>query len=313
MGSSYIAIREEDYVQSANTLFHFMKKEDYLKSILFNKAIIPRYCVENINYLGIKNETTRFEKVAVLQKCFCDIPFHKLMETFSLRGEGEAYEALSEDDKIKASTNSTHPIFYGEYAIAFSKKWGENHNLQPIHYLNENSSHTKDFTKVFEMVLGEQDINDEYVDDIINRLSFIKPLRGLMDRPFVTKEKKSTTISFWKNFHDEKEWRYVPTEEILQEAGIGRVIANPNILQLENALRDINKNLEEERYRSLWLEYEFDDIRYIIVPDAQARINIINCILAIPKERFRNSDQVELEKQVLISKILVLEEIRKDW
>ena len=59
MGSSYIAIREEDYVQSANTLFHFMKKEDYLKSILFNKAIIPRYCVENINYLGIKNETTQ--------------------------------------------------------------------------------------------------------------------------------------------------------------------------------------------------------------------------------------------------------------
>ena len=29
-----------DYAQSANTLFHFMKKSEYLKSILLKKAIV---------------------------------------------------------------------------------------------------------------------------------------------------------------------------------------------------------------------------------------------------------------------------------
>jgi len=39
--------------QSANTLFNFMRKRSYLKKILQNKAIIPRYINEEISYLGI--------------------------------------------------------------------------------------------------------------------------------------------------------------------------------------------------------------------------------------------------------------------
>lgn len=70
----------DDYAQSANTLFHFMKKQEYLNSILRRRAIIPRYCVETIDYLSIKNGTRLFNEVAILQKCFCDIPFHKLAE-----------------------------------------------------------------------------------------------------------------------------------------------------------------------------------------------------------------------------------------
>lgn len=318
MSNSYIAVREEDYAQSANTLFHFMKKEEYLKDILMNKAIVPRYCIENIGYLGISDEEIQYEEAAVLQKCFCDIPFHKLTENFALRGEGDVFESLSEDDRSKASLNNTHPDFYGGYAIAFSKKWGESHDLQPIHYLNENSNHTKDFTKLFEMVLKEEDVSDEYVDDILNRLAFIKPLRGIMNRQFVTKENKSVTIRFWKNFHDEKEWRYVPSGASLQELGIERVIANPNVLKTgntfgNNILEDINQSLRTDRCKKLWLEYDYNDIRYIIVPDILSRINIIKIIMGIPEEKFSSPQQTELEKQILISKILVLEEIRKDW
>ena len=69
----------DDYAQSANTLFHFMKKQEYLNSILRRRAIIPRYCVETIDYLSIKNGTRLFNEVAILQKCFCDIPFLKML------------------------------------------------------------------------------------------------------------------------------------------------------------------------------------------------------------------------------------------
>ncbi len=310
---SFTIVREEDYVQSANTLFHFMKREQWLKDILSRRAIVPRYCVENIEYLRICDGETAFEEAAILQKCFCDIPFHKLMQTFSLCGEGEAFECLDADDKFKAANNNTHPDFYGEYAIAFSKKWGESHNLQPIHYLNKESSHTRDFTKTFEMVLGEEEISDTYVDDILNRLAFIKPLRGIMNRQFKRKDGKEVTIRFWKNFHDEKEWRFVPDSECLQALGIEKVIANPNVIKHAEALDETNESIESEQWKQLWIEYTYDEIRYILVPDANARINIITFILALPEEKFNVPEQAELEKQILISKILVLDEIRKDW
>jgi hypothetical protein len=124
----------DDYVQSANTLFHFMQKSDYLKSILERRAIIPRYCVETIDYLDIHNEMRYYREIAILQKCFCDIPFHKLADNFPLRGVGEAYNSLSQENKEQLEKNNTHFDYYGQYAIAFSKRWGEQKNLQPVHY-----------------------------------------------------------------------------------------------------------------------------------------------------------------------------------
>lgn len=39
--------------QSANTLFRFFKKPDYLFTSIEKKAMIPRYYGENIEYLDI--------------------------------------------------------------------------------------------------------------------------------------------------------------------------------------------------------------------------------------------------------------------
>ena len=55
------------------------------------------------------------------------------------------------------------------------------------------------------------------------------------------------------------------------------------------------------------------DIRYLIVPTIQARIELIKEILALPPEGFSTSESENIGKSVLISKILVLDEIRKDW
>ena len=63
----------DDYVQSANTLFHFMQKSEYLKSALVHKALIPRFCIEDVSYLGIIRDSFKFQEVAILEKCFCDI------------------------------------------------------------------------------------------------------------------------------------------------------------------------------------------------------------------------------------------------
>ena len=51
----------------------------------------------------------------------------------------------------------------------------------------------------------------------------------------------------------------------------------------------------------------------MIVPTIQARIELIKEILALPSDGFSASESENIGKSVLISKILVLDEIRKDW
>ena len=300
----------DDYAQSANTLFHFMTKPEYLNAILLRRAIVPRYCVETIDYLNIHNGTRAFNEAAILQKCFCDIPFHKLADTFSVNGVGEVYDSLSKDERADLEKNNTHFAYYGEYAVAFSKSWGERKKLQPVHYLNKDSQYAKDFSALFERIFRDDDIPDEYSQDVINRLAYIKPLRGIMKRRIIRRDSSSATIEIYKNFHDEREWRYVPNAEVIADLKMESIIANPNAIHLFN---EINNSLANEKYRGLWLNFSYDDIRYIIVPNIQARVNIIKTINDLPDECFENKADIPIEKHILMSKILVLEEIRKDW
>ena len=299
----------DDYAQSANTLFHFMKEEKYLKSILQQRAIIPRYCVETVDYLDICKGGISFNEIAVLQKCFCDIPFHKLADAFPLNGIGENFQKLSAEEKANLEKNNTHFDYYGKYAIAFSKTWCEQHNLQPIHYLNRESHYAEDFRSLLQQVLNDEEVPDKYVQDVINRLSYVKPLRGIMKRKAKLGGEESE-IELFKNFHDEREWRYVPQSTSLETLHMAAVIANPKMVALH---KEISKQLEQEKYSDIWLKFSFDDVRYIIVPDSYSRINIIREIISIPLDKFDSSSDVELQKQVLISKILVLDEIRRDW
>ncbi len=305
------ATLSDDYAQSANTLFHFVKEMDYLKNILVNMTIVPRYCVENIDYLNLKIDGETINKIAVLQKCFCDIPIHKITTTCFLKGKGENFDDLSSDEKYQAERNNTHTDFYGEYAIAFSKKWGENNNLQPIQYLNPQSLFVNSFVTAFNNAIEMDNLLDEISDDINQRLAFVKPLRGTMQRQF-RKDLSEITIEFIKNFHDEQEWRYVPSIKNLENLLLSPIIANSNLIE-PSYLKEVNKGLESNKYEAIWLKYSYEEIRYIIVPNVEARAEIINIILNIDDAKFENNASTDIQKQILVSKILVLEEIRRDW
>lgn len=301
----------DDYIQSANVLFHFMEKEEYLESSLKTRSLVPRYCIEDVKYLNLRLGETQITEIAVLQKCFCDIPLHKLTDSFELSISPNQKDSVSKAEIDELCKSNTHPDFYGKYAIALSKRWGEQNQLQPIQYINMDSPLANDFSKVFADAMSMDELPDSYSNDILNRLSFMKPLRGEMLRSYQKEnEKVPKSILFFKNFHDEKEWRFVPSSEVLSAVKLERINANPSFKPLKD---EVNKRLETEQYQRLWLGYNFDDIRYIIVPDSQARINVIKIIEAIPDGMFNDPEQVHLEKCVLISKIQVLDDIRKDW
>ena len=93
---------------------------------------------------------------------------------------------------------------------------------------------------------------------------------------------------------------------------LNKVIAGESLIRIlvesDFSGTNINDKLYNEKYRGLWLKFNYNDIRYIIVPDLYRRIDIIKCIASIPDEQFK-----ENEREVLISKILVLNEIGGDW
>lgn len=308
MEKKYIPI--EDYAQSANTLFHFVTKDTYLQAALQRRALVPRYCTENIEYLELGNEPHKFSEIQVLLKCFCDIPFHKLADSFTVQGTGASFNSLNPSEKDEIEKHNTHFDYYGRYAISFSKKWGEKSGLQPIQYINTEADFSRSFSSTIKKALLADDIPPEIGQDVLYRIAFCKPLRGKMHRRAKRHDGSSVDVEIYKNFHNECEWRYVPRFEDISDFRIQSIIANPNLMQLANS---INKRFEDEKYRRLWLEFEYDDIRYIVVPDAAARVKMIGTILDLPDSQFQQGESISIQKSILISKILVLDEIRKDW
>ena len=120
-----------------------MKKIEYLQNILENKYITPRYCKEDIKHLTLSLNGKPFDEVAVLQKCFCDIPLHKI--TNKLRC---SVRTQKKDDVLYEEKDYSHTDLYGEYAIALTKSWGERKGVQPVHYINENSFFLKNLAKL---------------------------------------------------------------------------------------------------------------------------------------------------------------------
>lgn len=159
---------------------------DYLKEIIKNCAIVPRYNDEIIDYLKI---TLVGDRIAFPMICFCDINLTKL---------------------------KSHAKTYGAFGIGIKKEWAyKNINIEPIHYVNPYSSEISDFKEAFLEALSNSDKNSERMKNYLSTsLLYMKPIFGMMDN--------GKNINF-HCFHDEKEWRYVP---YIEEENITPILIN---------------------------------------------------------------------------------------
>lgn len=247
-------------LQSANVLFKFIKKIDYLKDALRNKAIIPRYNEENISYINIK-----YKKIAFPMICFCDIQLNRL---------------------------APHMKNYGSCGIGLNKEWGISKGIQPIQYINSSSSLISDFrvviSKAFEAMDKASDkdkkIIMDYANYLITNLLFMKPL-----------------VYQKINFHDEREWRFIP-DVTNSKNGLPSLVPQKylNLKAYTSYSDGISK------CKNLWLKFKYENIKYLIVKDNTDRIELIKFIES-------EITAIETEKLILISKILVFNDLKEDW
>lgn len=317
-------LESEDYIQSANTLFHFMKDFRFLKMALQNKALGARFCVEDISYLNLNLDGKPTTKIAVLVKCFCDIPLTMAVKPSKVRVEESSVKEVQAKTgySISSVEEMSHTDFYGSFGIAFSKKWCKDKNIQPVHYLEPTSYYTQQLGSYIQRQIDQDSISDLDFEDAFLRLSYIKPLRGTMSRnkEFLSKDKKNKDktikqdikIFYQKNFHNEKEWRFVPKMKDIQTVFPEEY---PVILNDETASTiDIDEKYANHRSNPLAAQkicsllFEYEDIRYLIVPGATERRDLIKFIDSLSF----NGEHPQDDKYLLCSKIITLDEVRKD-
>ena len=179
-----------------------------------------------------------------------------------------------------------HMDLYGKYGIAFSKTWGIQKGIQPLQYVNRNSILCHDFSEAFKTSIKEGK-EDSATNFLLTQMYYMKPIEGTMPRD---------GKNIKKNFTDECEWRYIPN---ISTIDLPQVVTESDMASIDVLNRTISET------DTVWLKFEFNDIKYIILPTNQDFEKI--CIFldrAVADESTRRK---------LISKIIIWDEAKEDF
>ena len=241
------------WYNSSNVLCNYMKKREYLEAVLKNGAIIPRYVIEPIDYLDLKD----YRKICFPMTCFCDIPFSKAVR---------------------------HMTNYGGYGIGLDKKAVlKKYHVQPIQYINGQSPLAKDFKMAFLASINEHFTGEanKLAGYLASSLMYMKPIYGYKED---YSEEKQVYV-----FQDECEWRYIPSENFPKELHL--ILKQQETTErAREKYSDVLKNHPE-----CWLRFEWEDLRYIIVPNEIEAEWIIKAIRGLGLD--------DKTRDILISKI----------
>ncbi|WP_225419655.1 abortive phage resistance protein AbiGI [Lapidilactobacillus wuchangensis] len=264
---------------SANALFNFMGKYDFLEMALLHMCFFPRYYPENIKYLNLKVDGQEIDEWYIPMTCFCDIPLHQI-----------AHHAVGNGKNG-----------YGKFGIALQKDFGIKNNIMPVHYLNTDDNETADLRLAIDTavnMLGTENGNEKMLNlanYLFDYICMVKPLKGIM-------QKDGKNIN--KNFYEEHEWRYVPS---LMGGDLPTILYKHDEITMETSNHLYTNSLAFSKNGPL--NFDVDDIRYLFVDTLENRDRIIRFI----REKQRGKRLSKMKKDVLISKILVYDELREDW
>lgn len=273
-----------------NSLFHYTKTKETIIKILKSGALFPNYCREVLSTDVYPNFILGIPEI-----CFCDIPISMANLFFKK---------------------------YGEYAIAFSKKWAIDLGCNPIQYfcnkkiVNAAISRDEDLreqNKKFSEIIAIQGPNLEVLAEFLKK-----------------NDDNAYTLGFLKNYYgddfeigyinyNENEWRYI-IEDGFDDIKWHRSEEEYKKWRSQNNYNDpkTGKEVEVEEkpepsdnMKQVGLYFEVSDINHIIVSkddDIPFMVSEIQKLTNIGNHPL-NDDQ----KAILISKINSLERIKTDY
>jgi len=286
MNNSHIP--ESRVTISSNTLFHFTKSIDYIRSILEDE-FYPNLSLEDLSCLDL-------EKIAIPMVSFCDIPLHQ---------------------------TKTHMEYYGDYGIGLSKSWGQENGANPVLYTYQNSPLAIGLRQSLEWAnkkylglrklgsiplggwariasviradkKGQSTRHMQYLklwDYLLRIQSLIKPYQG----DFYRNGKLYKDV----RFYDEREWRFVPE--------LGEDLNKYLLDETDYNNEEVREKASEE-IRKKRIHFEPSDIKYIIVSKKDEIIQMIEVIEKIKGKRYKG-DPIKL----LCSKIICADDIKEDF
>lgn len=155
---------------------------------------------------------------------------------------------------IPLSQVKDHIGKYGSYGIGMTKEWGVRRRLNPVLYVTQTSMLSESYRKAWRhftnLDVDDGTDLDDWTDEqrsLSDVIRYIKNYEGNLTR-------KGETIPNYR-FSDEREWRYVPAFTEDCEMLMGK----------EWYEEADNKKASDEKLEKFRLEFEPNDIKYIII------------------------------------------------
>lgn len=203
---------------------------------------------------------------------------------------------------LRLSELKNHMEKYGKYDLGLTKEWANRKGLSPVMYVNRHCQFADRFNSAIDSIyrylgkIHDQNQNKKRLHtnymNILDTYRYLKNYEGNLER------KESGTIPDYR-FADEREWRYVLPWET---EGIQPFVAKSNI-NTKQKKDDHNKKLE-----SIRLEFDIDDVKYLIVDNESDITDLIEHITTSTKKKGKVNDG----NNSLISKILTSNQIKRD-
>jgi hypothetical protein len=243
---------------STDSIIHYTDTINKLESIL-KEGFAIKYCSEK---LFIEEDVSSLAAHPMVS--FCDVPL------------SQAYR---------------HFDTYGKYGIGLSKTWANSKGINPVLYLDKDSSISRTIGQlIIERRKSKTNLTSKQKSDILRIKCFAKNYSGPLKR-------ESIHIRNYR-FYDEREWRLVPDDSELQGASFSISLSN-----YEDDKDKYNKTISSLRF-----EFEAEDISYVIVDKTREIPRIIKVIRDVYGDDC-SSNQLD----ILLSKICSTQQIISDY
>lgn len=216
-------------------------------------------------------------------------------ESVSLEGQMATYYVpMVSFCDIPLSEIKEHISKYGCYGLGMTKEWGMRKGLNPVLYVAQGSMLSSSYLKA---VRHFNNTKYKEIDDWYDGHKALMDIARYLKNYEADLIRSGETILNYR-YSDEREWRYVPpyTENCDMLHSVG-----------ESDEEEKNKILSDAKLHQLRLEFEPNDIKYIIINDDSEIREFVDHLRCVKGKNYTLHDVDRLT-----TRILTTEQIKSD-